>query len=142
MKQVQLLPPLGTEICVIHFFTFSVADPGFPRGGSANPKGGAPTYYLANFSRKLHENEEILDQRGSARPSRSPLDPPLLLYLAHFYNRYSILGSLIFPFFVDFLNFIFTFFSINSGGYRISVAGFLKVGAKTYYCAKFSLLTA
>ena len=27
-----------------------VADPGFPRGGGANPKGGAPTYYLANFS--------------------------------------------------------------------------------------------
>ena len=28
----------------------AVADPGFPRGGGANPKGGAPTYYLANFS--------------------------------------------------------------------------------------------
>ena len=54
----------------------SVADPGFPRGGSANPKGGVPTYYLANFSRKLHENEEILG-RGGARPSRPPLDPPL-----------------------------------------------------------------
>ena len=48
-----------------------VADPGFPRGGGANPKGGAPTYYLANFSRKLHENEEIWGQRG-ARPSRLP----------------------------------------------------------------------
>ena len=34
----------------------TVADPGFPRGGGANPKGGAPTYYLANFSSKLHEN--------------------------------------------------------------------------------------
>ena len=45
-----------------------VADPGFPRGGGANPKGGAPTYYLANFSRKLHENEEILDQRGARVP--------------------------------------------------------------------------
>ena len=57
-----------------------MADPGFPRGGGTNPKGGgAPTYYLANFSRKLHENEEILDQRGGARPSRPPLDPPLLI---------------------------------------------------------------
>ena len=47
-----------------------MADPGFPRGGSANPKGGggAPTYDLAKFSRKLHENEEILG-RGGARPS-------------------------------------------------------------------------
>ena len=42
----------------------SVADPGFPRGGGANRKGGAPTYYLANFSRKLHENEEILGGGG------------------------------------------------------------------------------
>ena len=50
--------------------TRSVADQGFPRGGGANPKGGAPTYYLANFSRKLHENEEILGQGG--RPSRPP----------------------------------------------------------------------
>ena len=51
----------------------SVADPGFPRGGGTNPKGGAPTYYFANFSRKLHENEEILGQRGA----RVPCDPPL-----------------------------------------------------------------
>ena len=35
----------------------SVADPGFPRGE-------APTYYLANFSRKLHENKEILGRGG------------------------------------------------------------------------------
>ena len=40
-----------------------VADLGFPRGGCANPRGGASTYYLINFSRKLHENEEILVQR-------------------------------------------------------------------------------
>ena len=45
-----------------------VADPGFPRGGGANPK-GAQTYYLANFSRKLHENKEILG-RGGARGTR------------------------------------------------------------------------
>ena len=62
----------------------AVADPGFPRGGGANPKGGgAPTYYLANFSQKLHENKEILVQRGGARPSRPPLDPPLDRNLFH-----------------------------------------------------------
>ena len=32
----------------------AVADPGFQSRGGANPKGGgATTYYLANFSRKL-----------------------------------------------------------------------------------------
>ena len=56
----------------------AVVDPGFPRGGGANPKGGAPTYYLVNFSRKLHENEEILGQRGGARDACPPLDPPLI----------------------------------------------------------------
>ena len=48
----------------------TVADPGFPRGGGTNPKGGAPTYYLANLFQKLHENEEIMGQRGGARPLR------------------------------------------------------------------------
>ena len=54
-----------------------VADPGFPRRGGANPRGGAPTYYLTNFSQKLHENEENLTQRGGARPCAPPLDPPM-----------------------------------------------------------------
>ena len=56
---------------------YPVADPGFPRGLGANPKGGVQTYYLANFSQKLHENEEILDQRGDASLALS-LDPPLV----------------------------------------------------------------
>ena len=38
--------------------------------------GEAPTYYLAKFSRKLHENEEMLARCGGAHPSR-PLVPPL-----------------------------------------------------------------
>ena len=49
----------------------------FPEEGALTPKGVGPTYYLAIFSRKLHENEEILG-RGGARPSHPPLDPPLL----------------------------------------------------------------
>ena len=44
----------------------------FPEEGTLTPKGGAPTYYLANFFRKLHENEEILGHGGGARPSRPP----------------------------------------------------------------------
>ena len=56
--------------------SLAVADLGFPRGGAPTLRGGAPTYYSPNFSRKLHENEEILAE-GEARPWHPPLDPPL-----------------------------------------------------------------
>ena len=56
---------------MVQMVLLAVADPEFPKGGGANPKGGAPTYYLANFSRKLHENEEILGQSGG-REGRAP----------------------------------------------------------------------
>ena len=48
----------------------------FPEGG-APTLGGAPTYYLPNFSRKLHENEEILAERQGRASLAPPLDPPL-----------------------------------------------------------------
>ena len=35
----------------------------FPEGGAPTPE-GVPKYYLTNFSRKLHENEEILARNG------------------------------------------------------------------------------
>ena len=58
----------------------SVADPGFPRGGGTNsPQGGAPTYHFARFSQKLHEIERIWAPGGGTRPSRPPLDPPVLI---------------------------------------------------------------
>ena len=39
--------------------TLQAADPGFPRGG-------APAYYyLTKLSRKLHENEENMDEGGT-----------------------------------------------------------------------------
>ena len=43
-----------------------VADKRFPRGGGANPWGGAPTYYSATFSQKLHEIERIWTPKGRA----------------------------------------------------------------------------
>ena len=43
---------------------FTVADPGFPRGG-------APTYNFAKISQKLHEIERIWAPRG-ARGTRAP----------------------------------------------------------------------
>ena len=44
--------------------------------GCANPKEGAPIYYLPNFPRKLHENEDILPE--GARVPVAPLDPTLV----------------------------------------------------------------
>ena len=42
------------------------------------PGGGgvSPIYYLTNFSQNLHENEEILAERGARVPG-TPLDLPL-----------------------------------------------------------------
>ena len=37
--------------------------------GCANPRGGSQTYYLANFSWKLHENEDILGGGCASLPS-------------------------------------------------------------------------
>ena len=63
------------------FFFFNnnntVADPGFLRGGGANPQGGAPRHDFIKISRKLHEIKENSAPRGGARPLRPPLDPPL-----------------------------------------------------------------
>ena len=39
---------------------------------------GAPTYYFTKFSRKLHENKEILVQKGEGASLAPPLDPPLV----------------------------------------------------------------
>ena len=47
----------------------------FPEEGALTPKGGVPTYYSANFSQKLHENEEILGQRGGHASLAPPLRP-------------------------------------------------------------------
>ena len=45
------------------------ADPGFPVGGGASPRGGgAPTYDFAKFCEKLHEIEKSLGRRGGAPP--------------------------------------------------------------------------
>ena len=50
-------------------YRITVVDPGFPRGVSQSQREPG-TYNLANFSRKLHDNEEILGQRGvGAHPS-------------------------------------------------------------------------
>ena len=69
------------KICSSHLCSaFSVADPGFSRGGVPTLK-GVPIYYLANFSR--NKNEEILG-RGARVPC-APLDPPMF-YCAFLFN--------------------------------------------------------
>ena len=54
----------------------AVSDPGFPRGGGTNPP-GAPTYYFAKFSQKLHEIERIWTQEGGAASKIYCLVPSL-----------------------------------------------------------------
>ena len=49
----------------------------FPDGGAPTSKVGVKTYYLANFSQKLHENERIRTQRGGRASLAPPLDPPM-----------------------------------------------------------------
>ena len=53
--------------------------------GDANPK-GAPAHYLANFHRKLHENEENWTKVISNGPKIYYVDPPLenILNVFHF----------------------------------------------------------
>ena len=58
----------------------SVADPGFPQGGSANSR-GAPIYDFAKISQKLHEYERIWTPGGRpSRPLRSTTAYELKLY--------------------------------------------------------------
>ena len=55
--------------------TYSVADPGFHRGGGANSPGVASTYDFAKFSQKLHEIERIwAPPGGSLAPPTSATD--------------------------------------------------------------------
>ena len=72
-----------------------MADPGFPRGGGANPKGGEGHQHTIwpFFLWKLYQNKEILGQGGSAHVPR-PLPPPpdktlvmVLLWLSWFRAR-------------------------------------------------------
>ena len=55
--------------------SFSVADPGFPRGGGRQlPRGGQHTI-LPYFPKNCMKLKEF--GRGGARVLRAPLDPPL-----------------------------------------------------------------
>ena len=53
----------------------AVADPGFPRGGGANFRGGRQHTILPKFSKKLHEIERIWTGGGVPRAplERNPL---------------------------------------------------------------------
>ena len=54
---------------------FTVADPGFPRGGGASSPGRRQHKILPNFPENCMKLKEF-GPPGGARPSR-PLDPPL-----------------------------------------------------------------
>ena len=51
-----------------------MADPEFPKQGAPTPEAGAPTYYLAKFIPKPHQNERNCTKAGRVRiPSAPPL---------------------------------------------------------------------
>ena len=60
---------------------FTVADPGFPRGGAPTPaggEGGRQHTNLPNFPKNCMKLKEFgIRGGGGERPSRPPLDPPL-----------------------------------------------------------------
>ena len=63
---IDLLERVESRISFNADLHLSGADPGFPVGLGANPRGGAPTYEFAKFCKKLHEIEKILGRRGRA----------------------------------------------------------------------------
>ena len=69
-----------------YFGKLSVADPGFPRCGSANSRGGGRQYtILPNFSKNCMKLKEF-GPRG--RIPRAAVDPPLIISLSVFGGRY------------------------------------------------------
>ena len=63
---MQLLPK--EQLCIIFIVHWWIQD--FPERGR-QPRRATPTYYLGNFSQKLHENEEILSEGVPRDPTRS-----------------------------------------------------------------------
>ena len=57
--------------------TFSVADPGFSRGGGVNPPGGGVN--TPNFPENCMKSKEFGRPGGGACVPHAPLDPPMVL---------------------------------------------------------------
>ena len=68
-KEIPVIDRKNSEVHIINIKSsiITVADSGFPRGGTTTLN---PSYYSTNFSPKLHENEEILARGGGTHPSR------------------------------------------------------------------------
>ena len=57
---------------------FAVADPGFPRGGGANPQGGGANLLFGQNFPQNGMNIKKFGPRGGVRVPGAPLDPPML----------------------------------------------------------------
>ena len=81
----------------------TVADPGFPRGGCANCKGGGANckpIIFANFPQKLHEIEEIWSGGGASLAPPPPLDPPMNYTTEQSFIYFFVRLKCLFQFFV------------------------------------------
>ena len=66
----------------LQFYARSVADPGFPRGGCANPEGEGrqPTICLI-FPENCMKMKKVWLRGGGGTSLAPPLDPPLQIFL-------------------------------------------------------------
>ena len=67
-----------------------MADPGFPRGGGTNPKGGVPTYYLAIFPENCMKMKKFWAGGGRASPLRSATETSLFSFILYFFSQSKI----------------------------------------------------
>ena len=66
--------PLKPTFFLLFKLPLAVANPGFPRGGSANLPGGRQHKILPNFPRNCMELKEF---GPGGRGAPTPLDPPI-----------------------------------------------------------------
>ena len=65
-----------------------MADPGFPRGGGANSRGGRQHTVLPNFPKNCMKLKEFgLRGAGGGASLAPPLDPPLLVELEEILSK-------------------------------------------------------
>ena len=62
----------------LSLYMFAVADPGFPRRGGANPRGGGANILFDQFFPKTAWKWRKFDPEGGARVPAPPLDPPMV----------------------------------------------------------------
>ena len=98
--------PPEIRLSINYFETSTVADPGFPVGGGAEPLGGGADLQRGCFSVKTYAKTKELDPvGGGARRRRPPpLDPPMINMCAILFSNNVKYGTCIMKFIRDMRN--------------------------------------